>query len=721
MLRNRMRRAPGALLIGGVAAAIVLGSTAGAAPAATPAAGRVNPFFAPSPLPFQAPPFNLIRDGDYAPAIEEGMRRQQAEIDRIAADPAPPTFANTIVAMEKSGRLLERVMEAFNAVSQANTDPTLQRVQAREAPRLAAHQDAIYLNSRLFARVRAIYAHRAALAAIPEARQLVKVYYRQFVHAGAQLSAADKRELRAINQRLSTLQTTFERKLLAGTKAGALVLDSKSELAGLSSGQIAAAAQAARERGLAGKWVIPLQNTTQQPDLASLSDRSVRRELFERSWNRTERGDANDTRDTIAIMAQLRAQKAHLLGFPNYASYALADQMAKTPQAVERFLGQLAPATVREADAEAKELQGLAGRDGKRLTLRPWDWEYYAERQRRAEYDLDESEVKPYFVLDNVLVRGVFYAAHELYGLTFKERRDLPVYQKDVRVFEVFDADGAPLGLVYFDYFKRDNKQGGAWMDNFVQQSKLLGTLPVIYNVANFTKPAPGQPALLTLDDVTTMFHEFGHALHGLFADEVYETLSGTNVARDFVEFPSQFNEHWALYPQVLEHYAINYRTGKPMPPALAARITRAARFNQGYSLGELLAAAQLDMEWHMLPASAPQQKVDAFETAALRRVHLDMADVPPRYRSSYFLHIWANGYQAGYYSYLWTEMLDDDAFDWFVRHGGLTRANGQRFRDLILSRGHTEGYRRMFRAFYGRDPRIGPMLRHRGLAPAPH
>jgi peptidyl-dipeptidase Dcp len=421
--------------------------------------------------------------------------------------------------MEKSGRLLERVMEAFNAVSQANTDATLQRVQAREAPRLAAHQDAIYLNSRLFARVRAIYARRGALAAIPEARQLVKVYYQQFVHAGAQLSAADQRQLRAINQRLSRLQTTFERKLLAGTKAAALVLDSKSELAGLSGGQIATAAQAARERGLAGKWVIALQNTTQQPDLASLSDRGVRRELFERSWNRTERGDANDTRDTIATMAQLRAQKAHLLGFPNYASYALAEQMAKSPQAVERFLGRLAPATVRQADAQAKRLQSLAARDGKAFTLRPWDWEYYAERQRRAQYDLDEGEVKPYFVLDNVLERGVFYAAHELYGLTFKERRDLPVYQKDVRVFEVFDADGAPLGLVYFDYFKRDNKQGGAWMDNFVQQSKLLGTLPVIYNVANFTKPAPGQPALLTLDDVTSMFHEFGHALHGLPLD----------------------------------------------------------------------------------------------------------------------------------------------------------------------------------------------------------
>ena len=706
------------------ALAAALAATADAPPAAAvttipPAAARTNPFFTPSALPFQAPPFNLIRDSDYQPAFEEGMRRQRAEIGRIAANPAAPTFDNTIVAMEKSGRLLERVNEAFNAVSQANTDDALQKVQAEEAPRLAAHQDAIYLDPRLFARVKAIYDARAALAGRPEARQLVEIYYQQFVHAGAQLSDADKKRLRAINEQLSTLETAFQQKLLAATKAGALVTGRRSDLAGLAPGAIDAAAQAAGTRGLEGKWVLPLQNTTQQPDLASLQDRSVRRRLFELSWNRTERGDANDTRATIATLAKLRAEKARLLGFPDFAAYALDDQMAKTPQAVERFLGELAPATVRAASSEAAELQGLIRRDGGSFTLEPWDWEYYAGKERRARYDLDENEIRPYFELDTVLQRGVFYAAHELYGLTFKERTDLPVYQPDVRVFEVFDRDGSPRGLIYFDYFKRDNKAGGAWMDSFVVQSKLLGTLPVIYNVANFTKPAPGQPALLTFDDVTTMFHEFGHALHGLFADQVYPTLSGTNVARDFVEFPSQFNEHWALYPQVLRHYAVDYRTGKPMPAALVARIKRAARFDQGYAVGETLAAAELDMQWHMLPASAPRQNVDAFEKAALQKVHLDLADVPPRYRSSYFLHIWANGYEAGYYSYLWTQMLCDDAFEWFLRHGGLTRANGQRFRDLILSRGHTEGYREMFRAFYGKDPEIGPMLKYRGLMPA--
>ncbi len=707
-----------AFATGALLAALACCAGAGAAPAATAPGERVNPFFTPSPLPFQAPPFNLIRDGDYQPAIEEGMRRRQAQIERIADNPAPPTFDNTIVAMESSGSLLQRVMNVFNAITQANTDDALQKVAAEEAPRLAASQDAIYLNSKLFARVRAIYRRRAGLAALPEARQLVTVYYRQFVLAGAQLPAADKAKLRAINVQLSTLQTTFERKLLAASKAGALITARQADLTGLAPGEIAAAAQAAEARGFQGQWLIPLQNTTQQPDLASLRNRSVRRQLFDLSWNRAERGDANDTRDTIATIARLRAQKAALLGFPNFAAYALDDQMAKSPQAVERFLGQLVPPTVRQADSEAKALQALIRRDGERFTLQPWDWEYYSEQERRAKYDVSDSEVKPYLVLDNVLRRGVFYAAHELYGITFRERTDLPVYQPDVRVFEVFDADGSPRGLIYFDFFKRDNKDGGAWMNTFVGQSKLLGTLPVVYNVENFTRPAAGQPALLTFDEVTTMFHEFGHGLHELFADQEYPTLAGVNVANDFVEFPSQFNEHWALYPRVLEHYAINYRTGKRMPAALIARVKRAAGFNQGYAVGESLAAAELDMQWHMLPADAPLQDPDTFETAALQRVHMDLEDVPPRYRSSYFLHIWANGYESEYYSYLWTQMLCDDVFDWFTRHGGLTRANGQRFRDLILSRGHTEGYGEMFRAFYGKDPQIGPMLKYRGLNP---
>ncbi|HEX5183234.1 MAG TPA: M3 family metallopeptidase [Allosphingosinicella sp.] len=680
------------------------------------AVARANPFAAPSNLPFQAPPFDRIRDSDYQPAFEQGMAEQAAEVRRIADNKAAPTFDNVIAALERSGRMLDRVNEAFSGVVSANTNPALDKVQAVETPRLTQHQDAIYLNPRLFARVRTLYRERDRLGLDAEQKQLLDIYYRQFIHAGAQLPDADKAKLRALNTQISTLETAFQQKLLAAAKAGALVVDSEAQLAGLDAQGVAAAARAAKDRNLPGKWVVTLQNTTQQPALQSLSDRATREALFHQSWTRTEKGDANDTRATIEQLALLRARKAALLGFPNWAAYVLADQMAKTPDAVEHFFAQLAPATAAEERREAADIQAAIRAGGENFDLKPWDWERYAERVRKARYDLDESEIKPYFELNRVLQDGVFYAANRLYGISFKERHDIPVYQPDVRVFSVFDKDGSPLGLIYFDYFKRDNKSGGAWMSNFVGQSKLLGTKPVVYNVANFTKPAPGQPALLSFDDVTTMFHEFGHALHGLFASQVYPTLSGTNVARDFVEFPSQFNENWALEPSVLNHYARDYRTGAPIPQALVDKIKKAAKFNQGYALGEELAAAQLDMSWHTLPASAPRQDADAFETAALARTGLDIEDVPPRYRSSYFLHIWANGYSAGYYAYPWTEMLAQDSYSWFESHGGMTRANGQRFRDLILSRGHTLDYGPMFRAFYGKDPDIGPMLRKRGL-----
>ncbi|MBE7220496.1 MAG: M3 family metallopeptidase, partial [Caulobacteraceae bacterium] len=540
--------------------------------------------------------------------------------------------------------------------------------------------------------------------------------YTEFVRSGARLSPADQGRLRQVNERLSSLSTAFSQKLLAAAKAGALTEKDKSALAGLSEQQLAAAAEDAHARGLDGQWLLPLQNTTQQPALQSLERRETRQALFDHSWTRAEHGDANDTRSTLVEIAELRAEKAKILGYPDYASYELGDQMAKTPATVDAFFAALVGPTRAKAASEAADVQAMIRKDGGSFQLQPWDWDRYAEEVRRARYDLDEKEIKPYFQLQTVLEDGVFYAANQLYGLTFKRRTDLPVYQPDVMVYEVHDKDGSVLGLMYFDYFKRDNKQGGAWMSEFVGQSKLLGTKPVLYNVANFTKPAPGQPALLSFDDVTTMFHEFGHALHGLFADEVYPTLSGTNVARDFVEFPSQFNEHWALDPKVLAHYARNYRTGAPMPQALVDRIKKARTFNQGYKLGELLAAAELDMQWHTLKAGTPAPDTDAFEAAALKRTGTDFPDVPPRYRSSYFSHIWAGGYAAGYYAYLWTEMLDDDAFAWFTAHGGLTRENGQRFRDLILSRGHTEDYGPMFRAFYGRDPDIGPLLRYRGL-----
>jgi peptidyl-dipeptidase Dcp len=691
----------------GAAAVAVLGL---AAPASA------NPFDHPSTLPLQAPMFDKIHDSDYEPAFETAMKQNLAEINAIANSKAKPTFANTIVAMEKSGRMLDRVSETFFNVVSANTDDALDKVQADVAPKLAAHQDAINLNAKLFARVKAVYDQRDSLKLDPESLQLLKVYYEGFTHSGALLSEADKTKLRAINEQDATLETQFQQKLLAATKAGGLVVDNKDDLAGLSDGEIAAAAQAAEGRGLKGKWVLPLQNTTQQPALAELTNRDVREKLFNASWTRTEKGDANDTRDIIAQLAQLRAQKAQLLGYPNYAAYTLFDQMAKTPEAVRSFITQLVPPTADKIADEAKQIQAAIDSSGTHFDLKPWDWEMYSDKVRKAKYDLDDNELKPYFELNKVLQDGVFYAAGQLYGLSFKERHDLPVYQPDVRVFDVFDKDGSQLGIMYFDYFKRDNKSGGAWMSNFVQQSHLLGTKPVIYNVANFTKAAPGQPQLISFDDVTTMFHEFGHALHGLFGNGNYPTLSGTNTARDWVEFPSQFNEHWALYPDVLKHYAVNYKTGEVIPQALVDKIKASQSWGQGYDLGELLAASDLDMEWHSLPASAPKQDADAFETQALANTHTDFANVPTRYRSSYFLHIWANGYSAGYYAYQWTVMLDDDAYSWFEHNGGMTRANGQRFRDMILSKGHSEDYGPMFRAFYGKDPDTGPMLEDRGL-----
>jgi peptidyl-dipeptidase Dcp len=547
--------------------------------------------------------------------------------------------------------------------------------------------------------------------------RLVQFYYDQFLHAGAKLSDADKAELKKLNEEESTLSNAFNTKLLAATKEGAFVTTDKNTLAGLSQKRLDAAAQAAKERKVDG-YVIPLQNTTQQPDLVSLSQRSTRQTIFENSWNRAERGGANDTRDTIARLAQLRAQKAKLLGFPNYAAWRLEDQMAKNPETALKFMDALVPGSTAKADAEAKDIQAVIDAQKGGFQLQPWDWNFYAEQVRKAKYDLDEEAIKPYFELNNVLQNGVFYAANQLYGITFKERTDIPVYHPDLRVFEVFDADGKPLALWYCDYFKRDNKNGGAWMDVFVNESKLLGLMPVVFNVANFSKPAPGQPALISFDDVTTMFHEFGHALHGMFANTVYPVLSGAQVARDFVEFPSQFNEHWALYPAVFDHYAKHYQTGVPMPAELVAKIRKSEKFNGGYALTEVVAAAQLDMQWHTLSASAPLQNPDQFEVEALKKKHLLLSAVPSRYRSSYFAHIWKGDYAAGYYAYLWSEMLDDAANQWFEDHGGMTRANGDRFRQMVLSRGNTEELGKMYAAWLGGEPTIVPMLKYRGLLP---
>jgi peptidyl-dipeptidase Dcp len=700
------------------AGAIALTPGTASAQTAQAAFGPSNPFYAQSTLPYHAPPFDKIKDTDYQPAIEAGIAKNLEEINAIADNSAEPTFDNTIVAMEKSGRLINRVMMVFNGVVGANINPVLQKTQDEVAPKLAAMQDGIHLNPKLFKRVSAIYEKRHTLKLDAESLRLVEYDYQQFVLAGAKLSDADKAELKKLNEEEANLTTAFISKLLAATKDAAYVTKDKSALAGLSDAELAAAADAAKERKVAG-YVLPLQNTTQQPNLQLLTNRDTRKALFENSWTRAERGGANDTRATIARLAQLRARKAQLLGFPNYAAWKLTDQMAKTPDAALKFMDALVPAATAKAQGEEKDIQSLIDSQNGGFKLEPFDWNLYAEQVRKAKYDLDESQIKPYFELNNVLHNGVFYAAERLYGITFKQRKDIPVYSPDMQVYEVFNADGSPLALWYCDYFKRDNKQGGAWMDNFVGQSRLLGTLPVVYNVANFSKPAAGEPALISYSDVTTMFHEFGHGLHGMFANTVYPSLSGANTPRDFVEFPSQFNEHWASDPAVFPNYAKHYKTGAPMPAELAAKLKKAATFNQGYMLTELLAAAELDMQWHTLGVDAPLQDPDKFEAAALSKTNLALASVPPRYRSSYFLHIWGNSYGAGYYAYLWCEMLDDDAYQWFEDNGGLTRANGDRLRQMILSRGNTVDLAAAYKAWMGAEPKIGPMLKERGLEPA--
>ena len=676
----------------------------------------VNPLLSPSTLPFQAPDFTNITDSDFAPAFDMGIKDQLAEINKIADNPEKPTFENTLVALEKSGQLLTRVNNVFGMLAGANTDSVLQKLQEDIAPKLASLRDAVFLNSNLYERLKTIYSQKGKLDLDPESARLLEYYHEEFIRAGANLSDENKAKLKKLNEEEALLSARFTNLLLAATKAGALIVDNKSDLKGLPENTIKALAQNADAAGHSGSYLLALQNTTQQPALQSLENRDTRHKLFEASWTRAEKGDKNDTRSTIKRLAEIRAEKARLLGFPNFAAWTLQDQMAKTPTFVQDFLKKLVGPATDKAKNEAADLQTLINKEKGGFDLQPWDWNFYAEKVRKARYALDESQVKPYFELYNVLENGVFYAANQLYGLTFKRRTDIPVYQKDVRVYEVFDKDSSELGLFYCDYFQRDNKSGGAWMSNVVGQSKLLGTKPVIYNVCNFAKPAPGEPALISYDDVTTMFHEFGHALHGFFADQTYPTLSGTNVARDFVELPSQFNEHWALDPKVLSHYAKNYKTGESMPESLVEKIKKSSTFNQGYMLTELLAAADLDMAWHTISASDSVKSVDNFEKEALIRTKLNLPQVPPRYRSSYFLHIWGNGYAAGYYAYLWTEMLDDDVYSWFEEHGGLNRNNGQRFRDMILSRGNTENYNKMFFDFYGHEPDITPMLIDRGL-----
>ncbi|EKY3242936.1 peptidyl-dipeptidase Dcp [Cronobacter dublinensis] len=676
-----------------------------------------TPFSSASALPYEAPPFNAITDQHYRPAFDEAVHQKRAEVEAIAAEPAAPTFENTYLALERSGAMLSRVTSVFFAMTSAHTNDYLQTLDEEFSTELAALADDIHFNETLFARLNAVYEQRDALGLDNESRRLVEVVWQQFMLAGATLDAEQKAQLRALNQEAAQLTSQFNQRLLAADKAGGLLVSSREQLAGLSEAEIAAAAEAAREKGQEGRWLIALLNTTQQPALQSLTDRATREALFKAGWHRTEKGDVNDTRALVLRLAALRAQQAALLGFKDFAAWTIADQMAKTPEAAQGFMRDIVPAATARAERELADIQQIIDKQHGGFQAEAWDWAFYAEQVRREKYALDEAQIKPFFELDNVLTRGVFYAASALFGLTFTERTDIPVYHPDVRVWEIFDKDGSGLALFYGDFFARDSKSGGAWMGNFVDQSTLAGHKPVIYNVCNYQKPAAGQPALISWDDVITLFHEFGHTLHGLFASQRYATLSGTNTPRDFVEFPSQINEHWASHPDVFARYARHYQTGEPMPEALREKLFRAARFNKGYDMTELLAAALLDQHWHSLTPSSSPHDVAAFEAAALTHERIALRAVPPRYRSSYFAHIFGGGYAAGYYAYLWTQMLADDGYQWFVEQGGLTAQNGARFREAVLSRGNSHDLEEVWLAWRGHEPRIEPMLKNRGLS----
>jgi peptidyl-dipeptidase Dcp len=680
-----------------------------------------NPLLSESALPYHAPPFDRIKDEHYAPAFEKGMADDLKEAEAIANNKDKPTFENTIVALERSGELLGRVDRIFSNLAGANTNPELQKIEKEMSPKLAAHRDAIHLNGKLFARVESLYNDRDKLGLDAESKWLIERYYKDFVRAGAKLSDADKTKLKAMNAELAQLQTTFAQNVLKEKNASSIVVENQADLDGLSETEIAAASAAAKTEKQEGKFLIALQNTTGQPVLTSLKNRALREKIMQTSLARNSHGGEFDNRQVVTRTATLRAERAALLGYPNHAAYQLEDQTAKNIDTVNKLLSQLAPPAVANAQREAADMQKVVDQEQGGFQLASWDWAYYAEKVRKARYAFDESQVKPYFEINRVLNDGVFYAANKLYGLTFKERHDLPVYQSDVRVFEVFDKDGKPLALFFGDYYARSSKRGGAWMNAYVPQSELLGRKPVVGNHLNIPKPEAGKPTLLTFDEVTTMFHEFGHALHGMFSRVKYPRFSGTSVPRDFVEYPSQVNEMWAAWPEVLQNYAKHYETGAPMPQELLDKVIESEKkFNQGFKTTEYLAATLLDQAWHQFgPQNAPTDAL-AFEADALKKEHVDLATVPPRYRSAYFSHAFAGGYSAGYYSYIWSEVLDADSVEWFKEHGGLKRENGDHFRETLLSRGGSDDVMKFFHDFTGRDPYIEPLLKRRGLGQVP-
>lgn len=697
-----------------------------AEPAAKHASQTMNPFFQQSPLPYQYPQFDKIKDTDFAPAFDRGMAEQAREIQAIADNRKAPTFDNTILAMERSGQLLTRAAIAFGNLTSTNTNDALDKLDAEYSPKFAAHRDSIYLNAKLFARIKTLYEKRAGLGLDEQGVRLIERYYTDFVRAGANLTEAQKTRVKEINAEMATLTTQFSQNVLAEVNDSAVIVSDRAELAGLSDEQIAVLAKSAEEKGMPGKYRIALLNTTGQPLLPQLDNRALRERLHKASVARGSRGNAYDNRAIVSRVTKLRAERAAIMGYSSYAAFGLAEETAKNPEAVNAMLAKLAPAAVANARKEGAVLQAMIDKEQKAkkqptFALEPWDWAYYTEKVRKAQYDFDENQLKPYLELNNVLEKGIFHAVTELYGVTFKPRTDLPVYHEDVKVYEAFNADGSELALIIVDPFARSSKRGGAWMSSYVDQSKLMGTKPVVAFHLNVTEPTEGKPALLTWDDVNTAFHEFGHVLHGMFSDVKYPYFSGTNVPRDFVEFPSQVNEMWSTWPSVLANYAVHWQTGEPMPKELLDKVLSAEKFNQGYTTTEYLGAALLDQRWHQVPAD---QLPDAdgvmdYEAKALKDVGLDYAAVPPRYRTNYFSHI-MGGYAAGYYAYIWSEVLDATTVEWIKKHGGLTRANGDRFRAKLLSRGGSKDALQLFRDFAEQEPDIQPLLERRGLTAAP-
>ena len=672
-----------------------------------------NPLFQQSTLQYQAPPFNLIKDEHFKPAFERGIKLQEKEIQDIVNNPAAPTFQNTLLALEISGADLGRATGIFYNLTSSNTNPTLQAIEAEYAPIFSAHNDKIFMNSQLYNRIKSINSKTLK----GEDEKLKQYYLQQFELAGANLSPADKEKMKKINEELASLSTLFSNKLLLARKNGAILLDNITDLEGLSTDEIAAAKDKAKAAGYEGKYLIGLSNTTQQPLLSSLKNRATREKIYKSSWNRAEKNDEGDTREVLEKLARLRLQKGQLMGKKSFAEWKLQDQMAQTPEAAMDLLAKIATPAVAKAQEEAKEIQDLIDAQQGGFKLAPWDWNFYSEQVRKAKYDLDESKIKPYFEVNTVLEKGVFFAAKEMYGITFKERNDLPVYNPDVKVYEVFDNDGKSMAIYYLDFYTRDNKSGGAWMNNFVNQSHYLKQKPVIVNVYNFAKPVNGNPSLISFDNVTTMFHEFGHTLHGLFANQKYTSLSGTSVPRDYVEFPSQINEHAALVPAILKNYAIHYDTKEVIPQELIDKIKKAETFNKGYRITELLAASTIDLVWHSVEKESDFKPALVFENESLQKYGLLINEVPTRYHTPYFAHIWGGGYSAGYYAYTWSKTLDYNAFDWMEANGGMNRANCERFRKYILSVGNSVDLKKAFQEFVGHDMQIEPYLRISGLS----